>query len=294
MGKKSGIFLAPSRGLKIYMVYVLMLLTLGVSTAVKAEAIGAAEGGQTVTLKVMTLNIHSGVNWYGQYDLEGIARYIEAVHPDIVGMQEVVRGWSSQSRFEDIPKDLAQRLNMSYAYSASLERSNGNFGNLILSRYPILSVFTELMPGDLERRSFGFVQILVNGVRVNFVTTHLGLSESDRRQQATAIAQFISKVSGPLIITRDFNGSDGDVAVSVFQGNFLDVQDQCGLKQQGTFRVKDGSLIPRMDYIFASPDFAVDSLRIDENYISDHLPLVADLQLTVSNQNIAGEPVFLQ
>ncbi len=294
MGKKSGIFLAPSRGLKIYMVYVLMLLTLGVSTAVKAEAIGAAEGGQTVTLKVMTLNIHSGVNWYGQYDLEGIARYIEAVHPDIVGMQEVVRGWSSQSRFEDIPKDLAQRLNMSYAYSASLERSNGNFGNLILSRYPILSVFTELMPGDLERRSFGFVQILVNGVRVNFVTTHLGLSESDRRQQATAIAQFISKVSGPLIITGDFNGSDGDVAVSVFQGNFLDVQDQCGLKQQGTFRVKDGSLIPRMDYIFASPDFAVDSLRIDENYISDHLPLVADLQLTVSNQNIAGEPVFLQ
>ncbi|TCL66494.1 endonuclease/exonuclease/phosphatase family metal-dependent hydrolase [Hydrogenispora ethanolica] len=284
---------APYR-LAVYIIGVFIALFLGVATTVKAESALEPGPDETVSLKILTLNIHSGVNWFGQYDLESIARYIEEVQPDIVGLQEVARGWSSQSRFEDIPGDLARRLKMDFAYSASLERNNGNFGNLILSRYPIVGIFTELMPGNLERRSFGFVQIMVGGVRINFLTTHLGLSESDRQEQVTAIWNFISQVDGPLVITGDFNGSDGDVAVKAFHGSFLDVQELSGFRDRGTFRVKNGSLIPRMDFIFASPEFMVSNFWIDENYISDHLPLVAELKLTVSNQDVAGQPVMYQ
>lgn len=275
---------------KIYIQWILCFLLLLLPAAAKAEAIATQDN--TLTLKVLTLNIHGGVNWYGQYDLESIARYIAEVNPDLVGLQEVDRIWSSMSRFEDIPGELARRLNMFYAYSASLERNNGNFGNLILSRYPLVSIFTELMPGSLERRSFGFVQVLVGGVRVNFVTTHLGLSDSDRLEQVKSIQQFVAQTDGPLIITGDFNGTDGDVSVNAFEGRFVDAQDQSGMKDRGTFRARNGVLVPRMDYIFASPEFALRNFRIDDNYISDHLPLIAEFDLNLRNQLVAGEPVF--
>jgi endonuclease/exonuclease/phosphatase family metal-dependent hydrolase len=284
---------------RIYIVYILivlgvMLLAIG-PVAARAESINASvQASDVLTLKVMTLNIHSGINWYGQYDLDAIAKYIEEVQPDLVGMQEVDQNWSSMSQFTDIPGELARRLNMYYAFSASLERNNGNFGNLILSRYPISSIWTELMPGSLERRSFAMVQVLINGARVNFLTTHLGLSTTDRQQQTASIMQFISQVNGPLIITGDFNGEANDPGVTAFGTNFLDLQSLSDDKEHGSFRIKNGSIVPRMDYIFASPDFQLGGFQVTDNYISDHLPMVAELKLPLSNQAVSGEPVFQQ
>ena len=106
----------------------------------------------TLTLKVMTFNIHSAINWYGSFDLDGLANFISETNPDIVGLQEVDLSWSSMSDFQDIPTQLAQRLHMYCAFSASRERNNGFFGNLILSKYPILQEWTSLLPGSLELR----------------------------------------------------------------------------------------------------------------------------------------------
>lgn len=231
-------------------------------------------------LKILTLNIHSAINWHGQYDLDGLVKFIAAVNPDLVGLQEVDRCWSSMSRFQDLPGELALRLGMFSSYSVSLNRNNGYFGNLILSKYPINLMWADQLPGDLERRSFVLAQVNINGQHVNFITVHLGLSISDRVRQVSAMLQAAHPIDGPLIIAGDFNGQADDEAVRLVKKGFIDVQESSGVTQ-GTFRGKDGKIGPRIDYIFVTPEFGLINFSITDNYVSDHLPLIAELSLWI-------------
>lgn len=232
-----------------------------------------------VKIKVLTLNMHSGVNWYNRFDLDAFAQLINDLNPDLVCMQEVDRFWSSMSQFSDIPGELALKTKMFPAFSASRERNSGFFGNLILSKYPITQMWAEDLPGSLERRSFIYTQVDVHGTKVNFVTTHLGLSVSDRVQQVTALMEFVNHLQGPLILAGDLNGDYQDPAVQILTQNFSEGQDASPFKGQGTFRGKNGVVSSKMDYIFTSPEFTLENFYIIDSYVSDHLPVMAEVSL---------------
>jgi endonuclease/exonuclease/phosphatase family metal-dependent hydrolase len=244
------------------------------------EINGAEEQLGTIRLKILTLNIHSAINWYGKYDLDGLVKLITSVNPDLVGLQEVDRCWSSKSGFQDLPGELSLRLGMFSSYSVSLARNNGYFGNLVLSKYPINFMWADQLPGELERRSFVMAQVNINGIRVNFVTVHLGLSISDRIQQVAAMLQATHPINGPLIIAGDFNARPNDETIKPLKDNFVDVQEASGV-EQGTFRGSDGKLGPHIDYIFVTPEFGLTDFQIVDTYISDHVPLIAELSLWV-------------
>jgi endonuclease/exonuclease/phosphatase family metal-dependent hydrolase len=269
---------------KLKILVFLLLLILIFPMAVQAEISSKSEsnqGSKILSLKVMTFNIHSAINWYGSFDLDGLVSFIQNTDPDIVGLQEVDCVWSSMSNYQDLPLELAQRLNMYSTFSASLERKDGYFGNLILSKYPIAQVWACPLPGSLEPRSFDFVQLNINGVPINFLTTHLGLSVTDRLRQATKIIEFINQISGPTIVAGDFNGNDADPAVSDLKRDFLDLQGLSKFKDFGTFRSKNGKISSKMDYILATPEFSFIDLQVIDNYVSDHLPMIAEITLNL-------------
>lgn len=278
---------------KINILVGLLLLIFPIS--VYAEQ--TEEQMQTTTeypIKVLSLNIHSAVNWDGEYDLDGLTQFIQEVNPDIIGLQEVDRSWSSRSRFQDICLELATRLNLNYGFSVSLEKNASYYGNQILSKFPIVQIWSEKLPGSLEVRSFVFTQLWVNGIRINVLNTHLGLSVEDRILQTAEIRRFLSQVNGPVIVMGDFNGVSSDQSIGSLVNDFIDLRELSDFRNQGTFRMKDGSVGSRIDYILTSPDFLYQSFQIVENKISDHLPLVAEVSLLVDFENIAGEPVFEQ
>jgi endonuclease/exonuclease/phosphatase family metal-dependent hydrolase len=264
------------------------------------QAVAAQQGMETepvpkpLDMKIMTLNIHSGVNWQGQYDIDSLARFIAEANPDIVALQEVDRVWSNRSQFVDICAELAQRLQMMFTFSASLARNQGYFGNEILSKYPVVQAWAEKMPGKLEARSFVFSQVIISGIRVNLLNTHLGLSDEDRIVQVESIIKFLNQIDGPTVITGDFNGTSEDKAVALLRNEFFDIQSHTEQASQGTFRSKDGSIGDRMDYILTSPEFTLKRFEVVDNLLSDHLPLIAELELRVNPTQVAGEPVFGQ
>lgn len=261
-----------------------LFLTLGARTVALEsgpEIIEPEELVGTIRLKILTLNIHSAINWYGQYDLDGLVNYIASVNPDLVGLQEVDRCWSNRSGFQDLPGELALRLGMFSSYSVSLARNNGYYGNLILSKYPIHYMWADRLPGDSEQRSFIMAQVNINGLRVNFVNVHLGLTIPDRIRQVAAMLQATHQVNGPLIIVGDFNAHPNDESIKPVKDSFIDVREVKGVKQ-GTFRNSDGKIGPIMDYIFVTPEFGLIDFQVVDNYISDHLPLIAELSLTVA------------
>ncbi len=245
-------------------------------------------------IKTLTLNIHRAINWCGIYDLKGIIRFIQSENPDIIGLQEVVQSLGFGRRFLDIPGELAKCLQMFSFYSIALKRKSFNFGNLILSKYPIIRAWSCLLPGELEPRSFAFAQVLINSTRVNFLTTHLGLSESDRWWQVTRILEFTNQINGPLIITGDFNAVAEDRAVKMLREKYLDLLDCGNIKQSGTLRLKNGKIDSRIDYILTTPEFKYAKFQIVDNYISDHLPVIGEFSLEIDYLDIAGEPVIIQ
>jgi endonuclease/exonuclease/phosphatase family metal-dependent hydrolase len=244
-----------------------------------------------ISLRVMTFNIHNGIDWSGKYDLDGTIDFIEEVQPDLAGIQEVSRCWSPKTGFENMEATFAEKLRMNTYFSAAFKRGKkALFGNLVLSKRPFINRWTERLPGNLEPRNFIAVQLQIKGVRVNFLTTHLGLSGIERLRQAKKIIQFGAQLGDPLILAGDFNENEYGPGVSLLKKYWVKhSQTPC----LGTVRSRKNIIGPEIDMIFTTPNLIVKDLKIFNNYLSDHLPVMADLELKTSWTKIAGANVFL-
>ena len=92
-----------------------------------------------IVLRTMTYNTYSGRN----AGIEAIADAIRRNNPDLVALQEVER--FTELNPGDTPAILAEMTGLKYhAFIHALDiRSGGDYGNVILSKYP-----------SLEERSF--------------------------------------------------------------------------------------------------------------------------------------------
>ena len=157
----------------------------------------------TVTLNIGSYNVKHFelVN----HNFAVIAADILRQNLDIVGIQEVDCN-NSRSNYLDEPKLIAQHLGWYYAYSKCIDYKGGGYGHCIVSKYPIISYQTVMLPsGTSEQRAFGHAVIDVNGVHVNFLNTHADYGH--RVNQFNTLAEYIAKLDG-FILTGDFNTSD--------------------------------------------------------------------------------------
>jgi endonuclease/exonuclease/phosphatase family metal-dependent hydrolase len=241
-------------------------------------------------LRVLTFNIHNGINWNGKYDLDGIAGFIKEVRPDFGGIQEVSCCWSPKTGFQNMEKFFAKKLGMYTIFSATLKKSSkGHFGNMVISSHPCVNVWTERLPGKFEPRNFITVQVQINGVRINFLTTHLGLTSAERLPQIEKIIRFGIQLGNPLIITGDFNEKETDPGVTHLKKYWI---KQSASLRSGTFRLRKNFIGPEIDMIFTTSDFILENIKICPNYLSDHLPVIADLELRTSWAARTGTSVY--
>ena len=66
-----------------------------------------------------------------------------------------------------------------------------------------------------ETRSFTYALIEINGVKVNFISMHLGFPEYARVGQAKELIAYIKKLSDPVVVTGDFNMTQGSESYKV-------------------------------------------------------------------------------
>lgn len=243
-----------------------------------------------IHLRVLTFNIHNGINWNGKYDLDGIADFINEVQPDLGGIQEASCSWSSKTGFQNMEKFFSKKLGMYTVFSAALEKSSkSHFGNMVISNHPYVNVWTERLPGKFEPRNFITVQIQINDIRINFLTTHLGLTCAERLSQIEKIIRFGIQLGNPLIITGDFNEKEGDPGVTHLKKYWI---KQSASPRLGTFRLRKNVIGPEIDMIFTTSDFILESIKICPNYLSDHLPVIADLELISCWAKRSGTPIY--
>ena len=232
--------------------------------------------GQGYPVRVMTYNLHNGFNTEGRLNMEALARVIEAEKPDVVGLQEVSRGWAINGSM-DMLEWLSHRLQMPYVYGPA---AGPMWGNAILTRYPIIEwTNVELPPRDLQLpRQFVWARLdLGDGQELNLMVTHLHNREDEgyiREEQAQAILDFWSGAERTIVMG-DLNAEPHHRAIQLLQqAGFVDA---LGNVAPG-YTARSNDLEKRIDYILATPDLLLADPFVPATRASDHLPVLVTLE----------------
>ena len=256
----------------------LILLLLILPLVQFLEQPATAVPGNGFPVRIMNYNLHNGFDQMGHLGLEALAQVIEAENPDVVGLQEINRGWVVNGS-TDMLEWLSQRLDMPYVWGPTTDPL---WGNAVLSRLPLNdSDLQPLPPPDLLlKRGFIWANVDVgNGDYLDIIDTHYHhkADGSDIRvEQTQAILDYWAERPFTLIMG-DLNAEPPapEIQMLHIQG-FLDVLDETNVVPGYT----NDALNPfrRIDYIFITPDLMPTNATVPPEPASDHLPVVTDIQ----------------
>ena len=257
-------------------------LAISVVGGVQAGALGSAlekSGRAPRDLNVLTYNIHEAFNYWSIPDPEALARVIENLDADLIGLQEVGRGWNINGG-PDLVAWLRRRLpQYRLVYAPML---GDLIGHVILSRYPIKESGWRHYPPRTSRLSYGLTWAIISTSAGDllFVTTHFSpYAEfaSDRAGQAGDLLAFWQHRPRTLL-AGDFNAEPTEAAIQqLLSAGLSDVIVPHGLGAEFTFA--SGRPYQRIDYIFSSPDVESLFASIPQTTASDHLPVAARVRL---------------
>lgn len=236
-----------------------------------------ADGGP---VRVMTYNLHNGINPQGQLDLEAIAQAIEAQNPDVIGLQEVSRGWVINGS-ADMLHWLTQRLDMPYVWGST---EGDTWGNAILSRYPLTNATNFSLPPDdlLLHRGVLRADIAVGSeAPLHIMDTHYHHITEDsniRVQQSEALLELWAERPSTILMG-DLNAPPDAPEMQLIQeAGFIEGVSAAGITPGYTYSSVEPAV--QLDYIWYTSDISASDLIIPEAQASDHLGIAA----TVSNE----------
>ena len=221
-------------------------------------------------LRLMTYNVHFGYDDRQTPSLDDIARTIAGASPDVVVLQEVMRGGSLAAQHDALGW-LAARLGMTYVFAPTVGDA---FGNAVLTRLPVEHVerISFVRPAPLRHSPRGAVLVRIAGI--NVIDTHLdeyvdAASEAVREDQLRVILREWGQLR-PVVIAGDLNAVPGSAAIALLV--------QAGFDDLGAPDLTSPAARPdkRIDHVFAIGVRSVGS-RTLASRASDHLPIVVDL-----------------
>ena len=245
---------------------------------------GATPAGVPILLRIMTYNLHHGVDPGGQAKLPEMTRFLNDNSLDLVGLEEVDRNWSARSAFQDQALALAAETGLHLAFLPTLTRGpESSYGLAVLSRYPVARQVSGLYSEAKEPRGYLGIEATVAGRPVSFVVTHLGLDAEERAKQLKQLTAALAGLPGPLVLVGDFNTSPDDPAISALAANLRDALAAVGRGAEGTL-ITGGTATDRIDFLFATPEFRVEDCLVPQVDYSDHRPVLAYLSFYVENR----------
>jgi endonuclease/exonuclease/phosphatase family metal-dependent hydrolase len=248
--------------------------------------------GDTRTIRVLCYNIHAGVGVDEQLDLGRIAAVINESNADLVALQEVDRN-TRRSGTVDQPAALGALTGMYHAFGKNIPREGGEYGNAVLSRFPIDCYRNYLLPRrDLSQEQRGLleVKVRVDGQPLPFYSTHFHhkTSEPQARLDAVPVVRCVlSRLGQPAILAGDLNARPHKEEILRMMGY---LSDSFQTNPGGDFTVPVDVPEKRIDYILHNRDSRLS--YVDNSYLiirqpnpanepSDHLPIYAEYELTI-------------
>jgi endonuclease/exonuclease/phosphatase family metal-dependent hydrolase len=236
-------------------------------------------------MRLLSYNIHKGIGGSDRrYRIERIIEVIEEENPDLLCLQEVDHN-VRRSRFHDQPTLLAKYFKAeAHLYQMNVKRKNGGYGNLLLSRWPLLAKHHISLQFN-GKKMRGAQIAVVDSAEGPFklVNWHLGLGEKERHWQVRHLLEhhlFREQAQLPTIIVGDFNDWRNTLTNGAFQrGEFR--QATTPLSHFRSFPA--WLALASLDKVYYRGDIWIRHARIVRSKLarraSDHLPLIVDFHL---------------
>ena len=243
------------------------------------------------SLQVVSFNV-----WGDNTQLDDVEAWLRAVRADVVLLQEIPDVYADNQ----VP-GLADL----YPYQVSQPTSERRWGNLCLSRHPILAV--EDLPGagmPAQQR----ITIDYEGHVIAMYNVHLAMpigaprfshlpdnfvmeiasryNPSARNTEIRRLLRRLQTEPHPYIVAGDFNMSEHTVIYAEIAARMTDVYRACSWGIGGTWPVAVVEELPsylppllRVDYVWHSEYFRAVRAQRGPEMGSDHLPLYTQLEL---------------
>lgn len=241
----------------------------------------ASLGAEPIRVRVLSYNIQIGTGMDRKIDLARTAKVIASLRPDLVALQEVDR-LSQRANGVDEPAELAKLTGMHYAFGKALDVPGGEYGETILSRYPLKNVKNHVFASEEGCESRAAITAKVKlgdaGPEVLFIGTHLEHANTGVRQrQADALTEISSKIA-PIsaILAGDFNDAPNSPVIRKICQQWRDAT----ISSPGPTWPADKPA-KQIDFVFYRPaDLwrVVSSEVVDEPMASDHRPVLVVLE----------------
>lgn len=237
-------------------------------------------------LRIMTWNV-----LYSE-KTENILPLIKKLNPDIFCGQELAQ--------DNTVKEIAKLFSHYYFEPArilSLKGNQLNLGNGIFTKFPIRSQkkvyvwdgINLASANKQEQRIYVECQLDLDKRKIIIGTTHLSFNPGfkmtlGKRKEANILIEAIKKHKSGFIAMGDFNAGPSSYTIREVEKYFKSAGPS---HKQNTFTTKPFSFMGfevwgldwRLDYIFTTKDIKVLSSQIINTEFSDHLPIVAEIQI---------------
>ena len=251
---------------------------------------------QTVRLRVVTYNVHKCRGFDRRTAPERIISVLRELEADLMCLQEVVNAPAQALRF-DQAREIARAFpNYTACFGANRTLRGGTYGNLTLSRFPVLAwknvditlkrerhgVVTQ----KRERRGVLRTDLSLGRDRILRVfNVHLGTGFVERRYQAKRLMSedilLDPDLRGTRLVLGDFNEWTKGLTTRLLRETFKTFPPRHALRFPKTFP----GMLPfiTLDHCYYDPPLELLATRLWRSKIalvaSDHLPLLADLLL---------------
>lgn len=239
-------------------------------------------------LRVATYNIHKGVQGIGparRLEIHNLGHAVEQLDADVVCLQEVRKVHRREERYFKSWPELPQAEFLcpeGYAavYQTNATTRHGEHGNALLARWPVVSHGHEDMSDHrFEQRGLLHVHVLVEGRELHVVVVHFGLIHASRERQVQRLGRYVAHevpADAPLIVAGDFNDWGAQLLKPMAA---LDLRTFDGIRLP-TYPARLPML--HLDRIYMRGLKPV-SAHVPHGRawtrMSDHLPLIAELEL---------------
>lgn len=240
------------------------------------------------THRLMSYNIHHGEGMDGKMDIKRIGDLINAVNPEVVGLQEVDSVVNRSGKI-DIIQLLSEQTGMFPTFGYSILHDGGKYGNAVLTREKPVAVKKIALPGAKEART----ALIVELDKYVVVNTHLSLTNEERLQSVKIITDAIKKYNKPVFLMGDLNATPDSDPIEFLKKEWQILSNP---EQPTSPSTNPKSTIDYvLGYTAKGETYAKYGAQvIDEQVASDHRPLFVDIRLKTPATQVMRTIPYLQ
>lgn len=240
----------------------------------------------------MSIDVLQWNVWIDQ-DIDDVAKVAKSTEADIVCLQELTKGYPEQNR-DDTVEYIRRELGFRAACQTML--IHDDFGrwqqaNAVFSRFPIIQSrrhwLHEALDHTDQNRGYLEADIWVPDKKLTVATTHASFENCPKGfdHELQKLLDITRDRIRDFVLTGDFNQEPDSERIQALASRFKHAGPDW-LEKTWTTKPHDfadsvaATLDWRYDYIFTTPDIEVVKSEMIETDVSDHLPVLARLELS--------------